>query len=416
MKLNLQHYALFIYPMLERRQFLKVSALTTLFTIAPNFFFPLSADAEVQSNIQDNQQEKYHIFIGEEIIRNGGKQKVTLKSGESHELDFKPGEVLNAQTIVKPDWGLQGNEVCFVIHVLSSEANNTVSDIIKKSQLQFPNIKELCEDVYQKIQSAEFAEDLAALDLLDYLVTTSGASDEIRSSYELASQNSRLIAIESSLEDALKKSQLDDSEKKSIRGTYQFVRAGEPINDFGALTQLDKIVETASIPTSLKRKYSIASATSRALTTDILIIALLNKEPPKLINAYKLIRDGHKNSEDKVLYELLDYKIRNSDLPNDAKVIYQVAREMYVNTDKVAEAVNFKDVAQQVTNIGAKIIPSATNVLGLLGGQAGTGAAISSLSGGAALNSTLAFLGGGSVASGGLGMLGGLAVVTSTLR
>lgn len=157
MKLNLQHYALFIYPMLERRQFLKVSALTTLFTIAPNFFFPLSADAEVQSNIQDNQQEKYHIFIGEEIIRNGGKQKVTLKSGESHELDFKPGEVLNAQTIVKPDWGLQGNEVCFVIHVLSSEANNTVSDIIKKSQLQFPNSKELCEDVYQKIQSAEFA-------------------------------------------------------------------------------------------------------------------------------------------------------------------------------------------------------------------------------------------------------------------
>ncbi len=150
--------------------------------------------------------------------------------------------------------------------------------IIKKSQLQFPNSKELCEDVYQKIKLAEYAEDLAALDLLDYLVTTSGASDEIRSSYELASQNSRLIAIESLLEDALEKSQLNNLEKKSIRATYQFVRAGEPINDFGTLTQLDKIIEAASIPTSLKRKYSIASATSRALTTDILVIALLNLE------------------------------------------------------------------------------------------------------------------------------------------
>ena len=41
MKLNLQQYALFIYPMLERHQFIKVSALATLFTIVPNLFFPL---------------------------------------------------------------------------------------------------------------------------------------------------------------------------------------------------------------------------------------------------------------------------------------------------------------------------------------------------------------------------------------
>lgn len=47
--------------MLERRQFLKVSALTTLFTIVPNLFSPLLANAEVKSNIQDNQQEKGYV-------------------------------------------------------------------------------------------------------------------------------------------------------------------------------------------------------------------------------------------------------------------------------------------------------------------------------------------------------------------
>jgi hypothetical protein len=92
--------------------------------------------------------------------------------------------------------------------------------------------------------SAQFTSDLAALKLLDVLIASSQLDPDeqldqkLHERYQLASQNAKLIPIESCLEKTLSLSNLTESEKQFLRGSYQYVRAGEALPDVSYLTFL----------------------------------------------------------------------------------------------------------------------------------------------------------------------------------
>lgn len=223
------------------------------------------------------------------------------------------------------------------------------------------------------------------------------------------------------LEECKSKSQLSAQEKKLLRGTYQYVRASEPVPNFEHLKQLDACIENSDIPIHIKRTYSLASAKSRALTVDIIIINLIQSSSELNSNTkasylltYQQVRDGKKVSDLQVL-NLLNSFIFSSDILESCKIVYLLAQNRFFENNAESTKEDLRQITQVASFIkdqASNIVPTTTNILGALGVEAGTGIALSSLQGSAATSVTLAALGGGSVATGGLGMLGGLAVVT----
>lgn len=373
-----------------------------------------------------NDRELYHVFVADETANQGGSKQVTFRSGKSYDLMITPNTAEGSKLIIQNS-GIQDNDAFVVLHTLFDPALNIdrqITNLINSAQIK-PDSKTRCLEAYDLIKDDRTTSDLAALDLLDFIVSSSNLDREIRQRYTIASQNSRLIAIEKSIEEALTASQLSDDRKELLRGTYQYIRSGEAILDFSAITQLDSIVESSSLPTELKQKYFLASATSSAAEVDILIVKLLSNSPSiqdsdrlKYLAAYTKIRDGEEVA-DKVTLNSLDETIFNADIPETCKLVYKLARERFFEQkqedgkeDLITSLKKFKADAELVKKKASTIIPTTTKIASSFGIKAGTGAAISGLSGSAATNATLAALGGGSVAAGGLGMLGGLAVAT----
>jgi hypothetical protein len=112
------------------------------------------------------------------------------------------------------------------------------------------------------------------------------------------------VIMEQAIESALAKSQLSQDKKKQIRGTYQYIRAFEPVPDFSYLKELDAIIVGSNIPVGIKRAYSLATAKSRALTVDRIIVNLIT-DPQQLkpenqetyLKIYEEIRDGKEVSD-----------------------------------------------------------------------------------------------------------------------
>jgi hypothetical protein len=370
------------------------------------------------------QDELHHIFIGYETVIAGGTQKVTLRSGKSYEVKIPANSAEEAKLRLK-GCGLQGNDVVLVLHTLFDKTLDLEKqvDLLRATVDIKPESKRRCINVYQLIKDGKYSEDLAAQDLLDFIVSSSLTNPSVSQRYNIASQNSKSIKIEECIEDALAASNLDETEKQSIRGTYQYIRAGENITDFGVLNQLDSIIQNSSLRNELKELYFRYSVTSRAITADLFIVNLIDNSPTitssiyksELLAAYTTLRDA-KEVSDQACLKSLDSLILNSDIPDDCKVMYKLMREPVTNDkgksageDSTIGSVN--KVWKSVKNASG-FVPSATTVATTIGAKAGTGAAFGTFFGGAATNATLAWLGGGSVATGGLGMLGGLAVAT----
>jgi hypothetical protein len=374
------------------------------------------------------QDELHHIFIGYQTVIAGGTQKVTLRSGKSYEVKIPANSPEEAKLSLK-GCGLQRNDVVLVLHTLFDKTLDIEKqvDLLRATVDIKPESKRRCRNVYQLIKDGKYSEDLAAQDLLDFIVSSSLTNPSVSQRYNIASQNSKSIKIEECIEDALAASNLDETEKQSIRGTYQYIRAGENITDFGVLNQLDSIIQNSSLRNELKELYFRYSVTSRAITADLFIVNLIDNSPTitssiyksEILAAYTTLRDG-KEVSDQACLKSLDSLILNSDIPDDCKVMYKLMREPVTN-DKGKSAGEdspiggVKKVWDSVKNASEKasgFVPNVTAVAKAFAMKAGTGAAITTLSGGAATNATLALLGGGSVATGGLGMLGGLAVAT----
>ncbi|AFZ07659.1 urocanate hydratase [Oscillatoria nigro-viridis PCC 7112] len=423
---------------LNRRSFLSYVALGTLGLLTKDLLDPASAMADSEGlDKNPSRLETYHIFVPYTTARNGGKETFTLRSGEPCQVAI-PSKAQDSQEITIKGRGQDGKDITVVLHTLYDRQLGIKEEIYQEIDKNTQFIKEVskakCKFVYEQIEDGEYINDVIALDFLDYVIGSSKLDKKIKERYEIASNNSRLLGTEQAIEMALSQSKLTEAEKKLIRGTFASVRASEPVPDFKALTEIDSIVAASALPLEIKQYYLSASTKIAALTVDFILVKLIEDnqkltpaQPKKYLSTYQQVRAG-KRVEDAVALKSLDSFISNAEIPENAKVVYSIAREQNLDNqvdigekiydfvqafvefkDRMDDAQDAKDAAKKA---GAAIVPIATKILSLLGVRTATGVTISSLSGVAATNATLAVLGGGSVASGGLGMLGGLAVVT----
>ncbi|MEA5513129.1 hypothetical protein [Nodularia sp. UHCC 0506] len=399
-----------------------------------------------EQNMQVQQDELQHIFVAYGTAKQGGTQQVTSRSGKTYEVkipancleetklrlkkrnlqknknSFK-GIISKIYENFSPEYIDNENDIIITVHTLFDNSTNIekiIYDLINNADIKLTS-KEKCANVYQNISDAKSIDDLPALNLLDFIVSSSQVNSSVSKRYNIASQNSRLCKIEQCIENALTASNLNKNERQFIRGTYQCIKAGENIADFDILNQLDTIIQNSSLLDELKQIYFRYSVTARASTADLFIVDIIDNcssiksstYKSEILSNYVALRDGKQVSEQANL-KLLDSLILDSQIPDDCKVIYKLMREPVSNQNGKKNDDVFAKVkkVRSSVNKAAGIVPTAIQIASTTGIKAGTGVAISTLSGGAATNATLALLGGGSVAAGGLGMLGGLAVAT----
>jgi len=416
---------------LNRRYFLSYLALGTLGWLTKDLLAPDIAIADSEGlGKKISTVENYHIFVPYTTARRGGKATFTLRSGEPC-LVIIPAKTEDSQELIVKERGQEGKDITVVLHTLYDRQvgikEQIYQEIEKNTEFIEETSKAKCKFAYEQVEDGEYIGDLIALDFLDYVIYSSNLDSKIQARYHLASTNSRLIGIEQSIESTLAESQLTKAEKKLIRGTFAYLRAGEPVPDFKVLTDIDSIVTSSTLPLEIKQTYFLASANSRALTADFILVKQINdsvqlnfEQKATYLSTYQQVRDG-KTVEDEASLKLLDSFIQNANIPQNAKFIYLIARKQKLDRQKnfeqtvaalLQDADDWKEQLTDAKNHGSVIVPQATRLLSTLGVETATGVTISSLSGAAATNATLAVLGGGSVAAGGLGMLGGLAVAT----
>ncbi|MBD2041396.1 hypothetical protein [Microcoleus sp. FACHB-672] len=416
---------------LSRRNFLSGLALGTLSLLTKDLINPAIARADnLLSQNNSLVVEEYHIFVPSKIARVGGTQTFILRSGNTCLVRIIPRSKDNQEIIIQGQ-GQNQQDIIVTLHTLYDPQLRIDEQIHREIYYNTQFIEEAskakCIAVCNKVENADYIDDLTTLDFLDYIIYSSKLETQIQERYKIASTNSRLLAIHREVESALAQSELTDIEKKLIQGTYAYVRAGEPVPDFKALTDLDTIVASSALPLELKQTYSIASANSRALTVDFILVKLINEtqkltaqQKANYLSVYQQVRDGE-TVEYQATLKSLDSFISNADVLENVKFVYALARQQDLdNAENFAETVDgvvqdareLKKQLEKAQSRGAAVVPKATRVLTHIGVETATGVSISSLSGAAATNATLAVLGGGSVASGGLGMLGGLAVAT----
>jgi len=415
---------------LNRRSFLSYVALGTLGLLTKDLLDPASAMADSEGLGKNfSTLENYHIFVPYTTARVGGKQTFTLRSGEPCQVAI-PSKTQDSQQMTIKGRGQDGKDITVVLHTLYDRLlgikEEIYQEIDKNTQFVEEASKAKCKFVYEQVEDGEYIDDLIALDFLDYVIYSSKLGSKIQERYQIASTNSRLLGIWQAIESTLAQSKLTEAEKKLIRGTFAYVRAGEPVPDFKALTDIDSIVASSALPLEIKQSYSLSSANSRGLTVDFILLKQINdsqliaEQKQNYLSIYQQVRDG-KTVEDTATLNSLDSFINKAKIPENAKAVYSIARKQNLENQVasgekadafVQTAQAFKDQLTDAKDKGAAIVPQATRVLSTLGAETATGVSISSLSGAAATNATLAVLGGGSVAAGGLGMLGGLAVAT----
>jgi hypothetical protein len=384
----------------------------------------------VASGSDASSAELYHIFIGDKLAQKGGKQPVTFKSGKTDALQI-PADCSDGAKLTIKQAALDGGDVTVVIHTLYDPLIDTDAaiDTALAAAPLMAGTRYRSRDAYSQIKAGEYVTDLHAQDILDIVM---GASLEleknsngklIRDRYHLASQNSRLVALQNRIEETVAASDLTDERKFRLKGIYQYVRANEPLpssEDFDDLTTIDAIVQNAKLSLALKQRYAIASAQTRAFTVDEVILALIQrsdyvgKAQQKYLTVYHQARLGQK-VDDQYTLGSLDSLVYFSDISPECKAIYRLARNQFFKQDEravEADLQQYVSTGKKATKLATNFIPTLAQVFGVTGVTTGTGTAISSLTGAAATNATLAALGGGSVAAGGMGMLGGLAVAT----
>lgn len=391
---------------------------------------PATARAESEEKSSISELEKYHIVVPLTTAKLGGSENFLLRSGETCTVKIPPRTQENDEIAIAGR-GLAGQDIQVIIHTLYDRPAKITAAINEEIDKKTPFIqevsKEKCQDVYTNIEEAKDFDDLTTLDFLDYIISSSNLDNQIKQCYKLASENWRLIKIQQALEDSLEQSNLTESEQQQIKGAYAYVRAGEPVPDFNALTALNSIIANSILFPELQARYSVASAESRALTVDLLIIQAISESPDltaeqksSYLSTYQLVRAGEIEIDEAEL-TTLDTFIYNSSISENAQAVYFLAREQNIKKYKnwieatdafLQESRDVKKLLDRARNQGSALVPNITKSLSVIGTETATGVTISNLSGAAATNATLAFLGGGSVASGGFGMLGGLAVAT----
>ncbi|MFM7406638.1 MAG: hypothetical protein ACKO3K_08250 [Cuspidothrix sp.] len=387
-----------------------------------------------QQTIQPQQDELQHIFLAYETAKQGGIQQVTSRSGKEYEVKIPAncleetklclkrrnlqqnniGNLLEKYNSVKGAFSKiydqfsqqyianditrknavyvdDKNDLIIIVHTLFDNSINIekiIYELMKNADIKSTS-KERCFKAYQLISNAKSIDDLPALNLLDFIVSSSQVNSSVSQRYKIASNSSRLFKIEQCIENALTASNLNQKEKQFIRGTYQCIRAAEKIAEFKILEQLDTIIQNSLLPDEFKQIYFHSSFTTRAMTVDMFIINLIDNcssvigsiSKSEILSTYTILRDDKKVSEPANL-KLLDSLILNSQIPEDCKVIYKLMSETVSNQNEkkddniFAKIKTVRDSVQKAT----AIVPTTTKIASNMGMKAGTGVAISALS------------------------------------
>ena len=230
---------------------------------------------ETENNLE--QEEIYHIFVGYQTANQGGTQKVTLKSGKSYNVRIRPNST-EGSTLRLQKCGLKGDDAFLVLHTFYNPELNLdrrINSLVIRASI-YERSKTRCLEAYNRINSGLYTYDLAALNLLDFILESSNIDSLIGLGYRIASENSRWVGIDKGLEQVLDSSNLMEVEKQRLKGIYLYIKSGEPMPNFEKFRQLDAIILNSAIAPELKDKYLLASAISMAVRIDMLIVNLIS--------------------------------------------------------------------------------------------------------------------------------------------
>ncbi|MCL2924097.1 MAG: hypothetical protein MGF17_05550 [Trichodesmium sp. MAG_R04] len=297
------------------------------------------------------QEEIYHIFVNYQVASQGGTQKVTLKSGKSYNVRVRPNST-EGSTLRLQKCGLQGNDAFLVLHTFYNPELNLdrrMNNVVIRASI-YERSKTRCLEAYNRINYGLYIYDLPALNLLDFIVEFSNIDSIIGLSYRIASENSRWVAIDKGLEQVLDSSQLMEIQKQNLKGIYLYIKSGEPLPSFTDFRQLDAIILNLAIASELKDRYLLASATSIAMRIDILIINLIyssteieQNKYPQYLSIYQQLREGAKVVKFGMI-EKLDSVIFQSEIPQICKIVYQLLRDRYFESNLEVYQNDFKIV------------------------------------------------------------------------
>ena len=292
---------------------------------------------ETENNLE--QEEIYHIFVGYQTANQGGTQKVTIKSGKSYNVRIRANST-EGSTLRLQKCGLQGNDAFLVLHTFYNPELNLdrrINSLVISASI-YERSKTRCLEAYNRINSGLYTYDLAALNLLDLIVESSNIDSLIGLRYRIASENSRWVGIDKGLEQVLDSGNLMEVEKHNLKGIYLYIKSGEPLPNFDKFRQLDAIILNSAIAPELKDKYLLASATSMALRIDMLIVNLISSSPEidknkyrKYLSVYQKLREGAK--VDNGIIQNLDTVIFQSEIPRVCKIVYQLLRDRYFESE-----------------------------------------------------------------------------------
>jgi len=292
---------------------------------------------ETENNLE--QEEIYHIFVGYQTADRGGTQKVTLKSGKSYNVRIRPNST-EGSTLRLQKCGLQGNDAFLVLHTFYNPELNLdrrINSLVIRASI-YERSKTRCLEAYNRINSGLHTYDLAALNLLDFIIESSNIDSMIGLRYRIASENSRWIAIDKGLEQVLDSSNLMEVEKQNLKGIYLYIKSGEPLPNFDKFRQLNAIILNSAIAPKLKNKYLLASAISMAVRIDMLIVNLISSSSEidknkhrKYLSIYQQLREGA--TVDNGMIENLDTVIFQAEIPRICKIVYQLLRDRYFESE-----------------------------------------------------------------------------------
>lgn len=403
----------------SRRSFLQQLSLITVGLLVKDSISPTSVSANEIGKIR----EKYLVSVPFLTGKSGGNQSITLYSGALYSLKI-PSRIKDKAIIIKDGYQFDLR----TLYDREAKIGDKIFNEIDSTNLISASSKTKCKFVYEQIEDCQPIDDVSTLELLDYIIGTSGLSEDICQRYQIASNQSRWVKIGEILDNKLASSSQPSEQKALLRGTLELIESGQPISDFKALTKLDSIVLDSKLSESFKQSYTYGSTFCRAITVDYLILESIGKlddvQKQQYLLTYEQVRAGSKDIDTAMLSELDTFIYNDSKLSANAQVVYKEARDQSLGKDgNLADTIKFiidrgqdlKDIKNDLdraSGTGSAIIPTTTKLLSAAAIEAGTGVSIGTLTGAAATNATLAWLGGGSVATGGLGMLGGLTVAT----
>lgn len=301
------------------------------------------------SNSQEIEKEKeieeiYHVFVSSEKALAGGTQTVTLRSGKSYDVNIKANTTEGGNLRLRK-CGLRGNDAYLVLHTLYNPEINIdrrINNIVVRAPI-YDRSRTKCLEAYNNINAGLYVSDLAALDLLDFLISLSNMESAIGIRYTIASENSRWLATDKYVKKALETANLTNSERQWLQITYQYIKLGEPIPNLLAWQQLNSIILNGELSRLLKQRYLLASANAMALRVDMKIVdgiggsaEIKESDRRQFTSIYHQLRQGKKQPElSKV--EKLDPALFKSEIPRVCLTIYKLAQEIFLAVNEDGE-------------------------------------------------------------------------------